>query len=96
MVLNSKRTQHWEELFGLVIIESMSQGLIPIASSHTGPSEIITPETGYLFEEGKLEEIIKEISTTPAFDENKSQKARENSEAYLPQEIAKKWKKILA
>ena len=41
MLLNSKKTKKWEELFGLVVIEAMSQGTIPVAADHSGPKEII-------------------------------------------------------
>lgn len=96
MILNSKRTNQWEELFGLIIIESMSQGLIPIAPSHAGPSEIITSDIGYLFEEGKLDEMLEQISHIPTFNEEMSQNARKTSTIYQPKHIAKKWQKILA
>lgn len=42
LVLPSKRLPDWEELFGLVIVEAMSQGVIVLTTDHVGPIEIIT------------------------------------------------------
>lgn len=95
LILNSKKTNKWEELFGLVIIESMSQGVIPISSNHSGPKEIITEETGYLFEEGFLEPTLigileKNNSTTLKVDQ-----CIKTSKSFLPENIAEHWKAIL-
>lgn len=61
-LLNSKRINYWEELFGQVLIESMSCGCIPIAVSHSGPKEIIeNNKNGILFEENQLRPAIDNI-----------------------------------
>lgn len=58
-ILNSKKTKNWEELFGQVLIESMSCGCIPIAVSHSGPKSIITNcKNGVLFEEGDVNQAL--------------------------------------
>ena len=41
LLLNSKRTNTWQELFGMVIIEAMACGCIPLATDHIGPLELI-------------------------------------------------------
>ena len=41
LLLPSVRNKKWEELFGVVIIEAMSTGVIVIASNHVGPRNII-------------------------------------------------------
>ena len=41
LVLNSQRVYPWEELFGMVIVEAMSCGCVPITTDHSGPKEII-------------------------------------------------------
>ncbi len=41
LLLPSKRTKTWQELFGLVIIEAMQRGCIPLCTDHVGPQEIL-------------------------------------------------------
>lgn len=94
LVLNSKKTAKWEELFGLVVIEGMSQGLIVLSSNHAGPREIITPQTGRLFEEGTLSETVDNLSKL-TFSNEMAENAIENSKKYLPQNIALLWTPIL-
>lgn len=94
LVLNSKKTATWEELFGLVIIEAMSQGLIVLSSNHSGPKEIINQNTGYLFEEGNLASTIDAVWQR-AFPTEMSENAIEHSKKYLSKNIAKLWKPIL-
>jgi glycosyltransferase involved in cell wall biosynthesis len=42
LLLPSRKSANWEELFGIVIIEAMSQGVVVITTDHVGPREIIT------------------------------------------------------
>src|SRR5690606_20689340 len=77
LVLNSKKTASWEELFGLTIIEAMSQGLIVLPSNHSGPKEIMDQNTGYLFEEGNLASTIDAVSQR-AFPTEMSENAIEH------------------
>ncbi len=95
MLLNSKATHKWEELFGLVVIESMSQGTIPVATSHSGPKEILTNNTGYLFKEGEMESCLKEVIGSGGFDAVKSKNCIAEAKKYSPENIAKRWNKIL-
>jgi glycosyltransferase involved in cell wall biosynthesis len=95
LLLNSKRTTSWEELFGLILIEAMSQGTIPIAPKHSGPKEIIATDFGHLFEEGEITPTLAKILSEVSFTEEKSQKAILASQQYHVSEISKKWKPIL-
>src|SRR5690606_35357626 len=95
LVLNSKTTKKWEELFGLIIIEAMSQGTLPIAAAHSGPKEIINPQFGYLFEEGKISSILARIMEKNPFSEEKSQRAIKYSKEYRAEKISTYWKAIL-
>lgn len=62
-VLNSKKTKEWEELFGQVLIESMSCGCVPVSVNHSGPKEIIFDhKDGFLFSEGHLSSALDEVS----------------------------------
>ncbi len=96
LVLNSKKTETWEELFGLIIIEGMSQGALPIAPSHSGPKEIILPSFGYLFEEGGITATLATLLSEGGFTQSKSLKAVEESKKYTTEEISKKWEPILS
>ncbi len=95
LVLNSKRTNKWEELFGLAIIESMAQGLIPIATNHSGPKEIITNEIGFLCNEGDITSLLEKIIKDNYFDESMSGNAKQKSNQYLVKPIAQRWQAIL-
>jgi len=95
LALNSIRNKKWEELFGLVIIECMAQGVIPIATNHSGPKEIISKDVGYLCKEGDMLSIISKIIKRNYFDKTMSIKAKEKANLYLTESIAKKWQAIL-
>ena len=95
LVLNSKRNSKWEELFGLAIIESMAQGVIPIATNHSGPKEIITKDVGFLCDEGDIVSVISERIKTNYFDKTMSEKAKEKAKYYLEESIAQRWQVIL-
>lgn len=41
LLLPSIRVARWEELFGMVLIEAMACGAVPLATDHVGPSEIL-------------------------------------------------------
>lgn len=41
LLLPSQKTQSWEEVFGLVIVEALRQGCIPLSSDHIGPKDIL-------------------------------------------------------
>lgn len=93
-LLNSIKTKKWEELFGLVIIESMAQGLIPISTNHSGPKEIITEDIGFLFEEQKLNDTLNTI-TSQEFDIKKSKASKIKAHNFLQEQIAPLWMPIL-
>lgn len=94
LIMNSKRTKTWEELFGMTIIEGMAQGLVPIATKHSGPKEIISSDVGYLFDEGKLGNIVDSI-TEKSFDIQKSKNAQEKALFFLPHNISSFWQPVL-
>ncbi|MDC8003434.1 glycosyltransferase family 4 protein [Aureisphaera galaxeae] len=95
MLLNSKKTSKWEELFGIIIIEAMSQGTLPIASNHSGPKEIIDESFGFLFEEGKLKHTLASLLESPTFTEEKSEKAIVASQSYTIENVSKHWQAIV-
>ena len=94
LILNSKKTTKWEELFGIVIIEAMSQGTIPISSNHPGPKDIIKQSTGILFEEDKLTETLNNIDLEN-YPYLISENGMKESKKYNSENISKLWKAIL-
>ena len=94
LLLNSIKTSKWEELFGIVIIEAMSQGTIPISSNHPGPKDIINQSIGILFEEGKLTETLDKIDLEN-YPNLISDNGRQEAEKYTSENISQLWKVIL-
>lgn len=65
----SRRTDAWEELFGIALVEAMACGCVPLASDHVGPRAILgnTPlEVGLLAEEDFLASARRIMSGMPA------------------------------
>lgn len=96
-LLNSKRSETWEELFGLVLIEAMSTGCVPISVSHSGPKEIITHlKNGYLFQEGELHQAIDYVSNLSSEElEVLKTEAVKTGQQFHAKQISERWKKIL-
>ncbi|MFO7745523.1 MAG: glycosyltransferase family 4 protein [Psychroflexus sp.] len=95
IILNSKRNNKWEELFGMSLIEGMAHGLIPVAPMHPGPKEIIDTKTGYLFKEGNLENCLHKIDLEYPECKVKSKFSRLKVNSYKPEIIASLWEPIL-
>ena len=95
LIMNSIKTSKWEELFGMAIIEGMSQGLIPIATNHSGPKEIISLETGYLCDEGGMSAALKNIIMTNPNNQKKVENCKKTASEYTINKISEKWKAIL-
>jgi len=104
LICPSKRTPEsvWEELFGMVIIEGMSCGLIPLATNHYGPMEIIEDQVnGFLVEDNihlpkSLLDKLLEISN---LEQHRiielANKSIERGLEFRVEIIEKKWAKLL-
>jgi len=96
LILNSIRTEKWEELFGMVIIEGMSCGCIPITTDHPGPMEIIDNGVdGIICKEGEIESGI-EMAFKMSDDEYlKMRKAAlRKGRSYHCELMANRWQEI--
>ncbi len=96
-ILNSHKTETWEELFGMVLLEASACGVIPVATNHSGPCEIINDGVnGFICKEG---EITKGIEKCVQMNDLEYKSFRDNAikngQQYYVKEIAKKWVKIL-
>lgn len=96
LLMNSHRTQEWEELFGISIIEGMSCGCVPITTDHLGPKEIITPNyNGFIYKEGEIEKgIDKAISLSNIEYQEIRRNAIEVGQRFTSEKISKLWSKI--
>ena len=76
LILPSIRQVDWQELFGVAIIEAMSQGVIVLTTDHVGPKEIISHgKDGYIFSEASfcnsaMEVLQYELSSLKSIAEN--------------------------
>lgn len=97
LVMNSHRVGAWEELFGMSLVEGMSCGCVPIATSHPGPMEIIEHgKTGFLCEEGMIRQMI---DAAVGMSNEEYDAMRKNSilkgQSFYCKNIAKRWSSIL-
>jgi glycosyltransferase involved in cell wall biosynthesis len=103
LILPSKKdsASDWEELFGIALIEGMACGLIPIATSHIGPREIIESSAlGYLLSDenldDQLEQTIKNLLECNEFElQAMRQSVIIGAQKYREAAIALRWKSIL-
>lgn len=98
LIMNSIRTNSWEELFGMAIYEGMACGCVPLSNDHPGPKEIITDnKDGLLCNEGDIETLIERAI---AMDEKSYQTFRSNAisrgKQYHCSSISKQWLKIFS
>lgn len=62
LLLPSLKNGKWEELFGIVLIEAMACGLVPIASNSIGPKAVITEgHDGFLIEMDTYREMYNKV-----------------------------------
>lgn len=96
LLMNSQRTERWEELFGMSIVEAMACKTLPVATSHSGPKEIIkTGENGILVQEGEMVSFLEnELLNLDIV--KLSTNAYQTAVLYTEEEIAKRWEPILA
>lgn len=87
------------EPFGMVLIEAMSCGLVPIAFNSLGPNEIITNNyDGLIINEGNIEELFLQLEKLIKDKEMLkflSENAREKVKKYYIEEVIKKWRMII-
>ncbi|MEK4443605.1 glycosyltransferase family 4 protein [Niallia sp. FSL K6-0077] len=100
LLLPSIKSKKWEELFGIVLIEAMSLGVVPIASDNIGPKQIIEDcKDGLIFSSGSEEQLENKISMLLEDNlllETLSTNAREKiASKYTIGKNSKKWDAVL-
>lgn len=98
LLLPSIKQENWEEAFGMVIIEAMACGVIPIATKHPGPLEIITMNIdGYLIDEEKIEDELEKLFNY--LDHSDYMQTYQNvikkAQKFTLEEISNRWRDIL-
>ena len=53
LLLPSIKSDRWEELFGIAIIEGLASGLVPVITNNVGPKELVGLTCGYVFEQSE-------------------------------------------
>ena len=100
LLLPSRRTPTWEELFGRVIIEAMATGMPVAASDHIGPKLLISPGVdGQLFQEGDVDGYVGWLDALAQDRSRLAQMraaARVKASAYLEQAVSAAWTQLLA
>lgn len=98
LILNSQRSAGFEELFGMVIVEAMSCGCVPITTDHPGPMEIIKDGVdGLICKEGHIKEgILMALEMSDSEYAKLRQASREKGEKYHCDEVADRWSAILS
>lgn len=97
LVMNSKRKNNWEELFGISIIEGMASGCVPIVTDHSGPKEIITNNlNGLISSEDSFEDsILQAIQMKDETYQILREQAIIRGMSYQSSNMKSKWQKIL-
>ncbi len=99
LLLPSFQIDGWEELFGIVILESMAAGIVPIATDCIGPKNIIKDRiNGILVRQRDIEKMIESINELRNNKELYS-KIRETclkeAKKYSSDNIKGKWQSLL-
>ncbi|MCI1857420.1 MAG: glycosyltransferase family 4 protein [Sporolactobacillus sp.] len=90
----------WEELFGIVIIEAMICGVVPIASNCIGPLSIIDNDVNGFIVSSNYKNKVQAILINLLNDKNKLMEMKINAikdaqEKYSIQVTSKKWAEVL-
>lgn len=98
LLVPSVRTNKWEELFGIVIIEGMSSGLVVLATDHVGPRELIANGVnGFVYAD--KEDYTRYLNTINTLGEGEIKsiktQAKEKSSFYDISFVVNKWITLL-
>jgi len=101
-VLPSKPTKHWEEYYGMVLIEAMACGL-PVISTKSGAIPEVVGDAGILVKPGsvrQLKEALGKLIKSKKLRKSLGQKARKRAEKYFNAKkqavkLGELWRRVL-
>lgn len=102
ILLPSLRTDTWEELFGIALVEAMACGCVPITTDHYGPKVIF--DDGellyYSFNEcsfyNNADQAIKDLFSNPQSMLHFRQLAIDSASRFNSPSISKTWKRVIS
>ncbi|WP_197068585.1 glycosyltransferase family 4 protein [Photobacterium gaetbulicola] len=94
LLLPSRKTKNWEDVFGMVIIEALACGLFPITTDHIGPKELVSQTMGVTSSEEEFEDNFLKLYKDMYDDSfNYSREEMNNSvKKFSSKEISHLWK----
>lgn len=99
LLVPSQRTPRWEELFGMVVVEAQAAGVVPIASAHVGPRQLIEDGVdGFLLEEDDLDGFaarLTRLAEQPDVLARMREAAMVSADRYHPDVVAGLWRERL-
>lgn len=100
LLLPSIRVPTWEEAFGMVLVEGMACGLVPLTTDHIGPVEVLGEQLASLCftEAGFVDGVCRQVDRWDAAPEEfarHQQIARALAEPYTRESIARRWSDAL-
>lgn len=100
LLLPSRRVAGWEELFGIVVIEAMSCGLVVLATDHIGPASILHHGVdGILLPDGvsveQFGEQIERLATDREQLQQMAQQARQQALQYDLAKVGECWRNVI-
>ncbi|HFE64457.1 MAG TPA: glycosyltransferase [Caldithrix sp.] len=101
LLLPSRKTDHWVEGFGMVIIEAMACGLVVIATDHPGPREIFRGnETGYILKEAKFRReaslLLHKLLKNRSELEERRKRSIQLAQNFTAKKLSQNWNEILS
>lgn len=99
ILLPSIKTDRWEELFGMVLIEAMACGVVPVTTDCIGPKSIIkNDENGLIIRQKSAEEIVNallKLKKENSLYKKLQMNAIETSKGYTIESCAEKWADVI-
>jgi glycosyltransferase involved in cell wall biosynthesis len=100
LLLPSRKEKKWEELFGIVLIEAMACGVVPISSNCVGPSTIIEDsKNGFIVKEDKHFQYLEKIqyleSNREVLNEVSQNAIKTVNDKYTIEVNSTKWEKVI-